>query len=315
MKPFFYYQGLEKLSDILRGDENIYLGIRPYGFHAGNKLTLTVYPYLLCELIEKKGKTPQFKMFLFINDYEQDKLDGPDPQLYPFNIYPLQTTFQHTPDPNGCCPSIVDHWQPIIEKEIKYINTHFPKVQVIAIRNSQMKTDPVFKDILMKTISEPHTIKDILKTNSAKLVLDTPVSFAKVICPNCRLAQTQTVDSTPDTINYTCDICKISAVARYEDNDYWFYHKILAVPRIDICKIDLCITGSDHYNEGDYLIRQELIKKFSPNTKLPLTLYTPVVTSNGKPMGKSKGNYKVAAFSFLYKQAKAVGNKDKLIMK
>lgn len=57
MKPYFLYNGIAGLAQTLTGTENVYLGIRPYAFHAGNMVTMIVYPLLLCREIERLGKT------------------------------------------------------------------------------------------------------------------------------------------------------------------------------------------------------------------------------------------------------------------
>jgi hypothetical protein len=101
MKPYFLYDGIIELAQTLAGTENIYLGIRPYAFHAGNMVTMVVYPLLLCREIEKLGKEAQFNFFIFINDWEQDRLAGPDTKTYPFNIFPLNTTFQYATNPDN----------------------------------------------------------------------------------------------------------------------------------------------------------------------------------------------------------------------
>jgi len=78
MKPYFLHQGLLELAPTLEGGENIYLGVRPYAFHAGNIVAMVIYPLLLCEEVEKLGKKAQFSFFVFINDWEQDRLAGLD---------------------------------------------------------------------------------------------------------------------------------------------------------------------------------------------------------------------------------------------
>ena len=45
MKPYFLHQGFLELASTLEGNENIYLGIRPYAFHAGNIVTMVIYPW------------------------------------------------------------------------------------------------------------------------------------------------------------------------------------------------------------------------------------------------------------------------------
>ena len=66
-KPYFFYSGIKELATTLSGKENIYLGIRPYGFHAGNKIPFVIYPMLYCEEMQRAGKIPAFNFFLFIN--------------------------------------------------------------------------------------------------------------------------------------------------------------------------------------------------------------------------------------------------------
>jgi len=88
MKPYLYFSGLKRLAKEINGDEIVHIGIRPYGFHAGNAMALVVYPYLLCKYFEKEKRVARFRFIISINDWEQDCLDGPDPLEYPFNIYP-----------------------------------------------------------------------------------------------------------------------------------------------------------------------------------------------------------------------------------
>lgn len=120
MKAYFFRDGIKKLAREISGKENIYLGIRPYGFHSGNTLPLVVYPRLLARTIKKRGIEPSFKLFVFINDYEQYKTTGPDSKKYPFNIHPQHSTFQYTNDPENKKLNIVDRWQPVIEKKCQH---------------------------------------------------------------------------------------------------------------------------------------------------------------------------------------------------
>lgn len=70
MKPYFLYKGLLDLAQTLEGNENIYLGIRPYAFHAGNMVTMMVYPLLLCREMEKLDKTAKFNFFIYRFNWE-----------------------------------------------------------------------------------------------------------------------------------------------------------------------------------------------------------------------------------------------------
>lgn len=290
MKPYFYLSGVRELADELRGDENIYLGIRPYGFHAGNMSTLVVYPILLCRELSKLGKIPRFNFYVFINDWEQHKLDGPDPKLYPFNILPKFTTWQFMPDPIDNKFSIVDFWEPIIFSGVSYINHYFPQTKIQTIRNSSMKQLPIMKKCLLQTIKKPEVVLEILKKNSTNQTLDKAI-YASAVCPKCNAARGDTKVIHRDIIVHKCSNCHTETKDKYEKFEYWFYHKPLALPRIATYKIDLCITGSDHYQEGDFVIRQKLMEAYKIKCSCPKTLYTPTIFGrNNMVMGKSKGN-------------------------
>lgn len=291
MKPYFLKDGIESLSKELTGTENIYLGVRPYGFHAGNATVFVVYPLLLCEALSKKGKIPKFTFYLFINDWEQDALAGPNPKEYPFNIFPNRTTFQHMDDPYGCCSSIVDHWEPIIKRNSLKIKEKFPEVKVECVRNSSMRDNSQLKYYLFKTIKEPKIVLEAIRKYTDKKILPNPIVYAMAICPKCHIGKGKTEILEGDRIRHSCEICGFAGEDDYRSFNFWFYHKVLALPRLDIFNIDLCITGLDHYNEGDFLIRKKLIEDFGNKIKLPKTLYTPMILgADGRQMGKSRGN-------------------------
>lgn len=305
MKPYFYKEGIVELAEEIEGNENIYLGIRPYGFHAGNALSLVIYPLLLCQKLTELKKVPRFNIFLFINDWEQDALVGPDVLKYPFNIWPRSTTFQYTADPNNCCKSIVDHWEPIIKMNIEEIRKKYPKVKIKSIRNSSMKNKDSMKEVVLKTIENPKLIYKILKTYSEKDIKIKPLRFCIAICTLCNTADGESEILKNKKVKHICNKCNKVFVKNYADFDYWLYHKPLALPRLEEFKIDICFTGADHYSEGDYFVRRELIKKFGRNIKYPKTLYAPVVLGNdGRIMGKSKGNDKYIKLSKLISIAK-----------
>jgi len=303
MKPYLYYDGLLSAAESLTGKENIYLGIRPYGFHAGNMMPFVVYPLLLCRQMEKLGKKIKFNFYIFINDWEQDKLDGPDPKTYIFNVYPQKTTFQFTPSSEDPTKTVVDYWEPIIYKGVSQLKKYYPDISIKVVRNSSMKNDPVMKYCLIKTIKSPELIADIFRKNTDKTVLDKPLQYAMAICPKCHWAKGQTfVDG--DNIIHQCSNCGQKSTDQYSNFEYWFYHKPLAIPRLEIYNIDLCITGADHYSEGDFIVRQKLIDYFGYKTKYPQTLYTPVVFGkNGLVMGKSKNNTGILPLDDLVKLA------------
>lgn len=313
MKPYFLYKGLLDLAQTLKGDENIYLGIRPYAFHAGNMVTMTIYPLLLCKKLERLGKTAKFNFFIFINDWEQDRLAGPDTKTYPFNIFPLNTTFQYATNQDNPSVNIVDYWQNPIVSGIKAIQELFPNVRITPIRNSEMKSNPIMKRCVIFTLKNPGEIAKILRERTTKQVLDQPLSYALAVCHHCQMAKGTTEIINVNTISHSCGHCGKKITAPYEHFDYWFYHKPLAIPRLEICNIDICITGFDHYNEGDYLIRQDLISLFDSKAKFPKTLYAPLLLGrNGDIMGKSRGNAEVVNINDLIKLVESNKESEKI---
>ena len=170
MKPYLYFGGLLKLAKDAKGTEVIHTGIRPYGFHAGNVMALIVYPYLLCKYLEKEGKEAKFKFVISINDWEQDALEGPDYHRYPFNIFPKHTILRYVSDKRGCCRSVVEHWGPIIERNVKMIKTKYPKVSFRFIKNSELVSKKICKELLMETLVNPRAQLNLLKKYSGKKV-------------------------------------------------------------------------------------------------------------------------------------------------
>lgn len=295
MKPYFHYQGICDLAETLTGNERIYLGIRPYGFHAGNATTLVVYPYLLCKELERLGKMPHFTFYVFLNDWEQESLDGPNPKLYPFNVMPKFTTWQYVKDPVDEKRSAVDFWEKVIINNINLVKHYYPNVNIIPSRNSQMKFYPEMKSTIYKTINHPEILMKILKKYTNKDILSEPAIFASAVCPYCHAARGVTSGNmSENTIFHLCGVCGKNTDGKYDDFDYWLYHKPLALPRIVAFNIDVCITGLDHYDEGDFVVKQKLLESYGFKYKYPKTLYSSSIFGmDGNVMGKSKGNAKL----------------------
>jgi|GEM_PF-768339 len=291
MKPYLYFGGLRNLAKDIRGDETIHLGIRPYGFHAGNQMALVVYPYLLCKYLGAEGKEPKLKFIFSINDWEQDCLDGPDIRRYPFNVYPKNSSLQFMPDEMGCHESITDHWQPVIEKNVALLKGSYPEISIRFVRNSSLRDDPFFKSLLKLTIKEPSSLSEIFKKHSNKEVFDSPVRYAGAICKKCFRSRGETILVGENEIKWVCQNCGFSICDSFDKFDYWWYHKPLFLARIKILNIDIAISGGDHYSEGDFLIRRAVIDKFAPEVRKPKMLFTPTILAlDGQKMSKSRNN-------------------------
>jgi lysyl-tRNA synthetase class I len=308
MKPYLYLKGLKELVHELNGNEIIHIGIRPYGFHAGNTVALIVYPFLLCKFFSDRGLVPKFRFVISINDWEQDALDGPDPRKYPFNIRPKTSSLQFTPDDFGCCRSIVDHWEKRIKDRVSLIQKKFKEISLKFVRNSELIEYESCRVFLAETVRNPRKQLAILKKHSDADILDEPIQFAGVVCPKCKKTKGDTRSSVGAEINWVCHTCSYSSSGDIRDFDYWWYHKPMLIARLDIFNVDVTLSGGDHFSEGDFNIRRDFIRTFSPKTKEPLMLFTPTVfAKDGNKMSKSRNN---TEFSDIGKLIKAMSDYD-----
>jgi hypothetical protein len=320
-KPYLYLDGLKKIVHTLNGKEKIHIGIRPFGFHAGNKMALLAYPYLLCEEMEKIGKKPEFTIFISFNDFEPNELSyleknngkyfykkiadyGEDEEpSCESNIFCERTNIGNLPDPNGCCDSVVDHYEKIIAHEIKnHFGKRFSTVSFQLVRNSSLINNKKFREYLYLSLTKPSLIAKIISGATGEKTIPSQAKYAGAICPECKSAHGETkvlfdfenfdnVLGDDEQISFKCENCGKSFTKKTRDFDYWIYHKPLLLPRLIIFDIDLCIRGGDHYRCGSVDVNSALLSRFEPNYKKPKTLITPVVMDcKGNKMSKSYKN-------------------------
>jgi len=300
---YLYLSGLKKIADRFSGKEIIHLGIRPYGFHAGNALALYAYPYLLCRELKKRNKKVQLTLIYSLNDYEQDEIDSPDKNLYPFNLKPKYTTFQFLPSEEYPNKTMAELWAPRIRENIGKLLVDFPELNIRYIKNSWLKEHPVFKKLLLKTLIENDCLSDIFRKYTDKKVLPGAI-YASAICKKCFCARNATPIKDGRIFSFLCTNCNQLNSGSFNDFDYWWYHKPLFLARMEIFKPDLTISGGDHYNEGDYEVRQAMAETFTPGQQMPDMLFTPVLLDpEGKRMSKSQGNARYGKIEEIIKLA------------
>lgn len=315
-KPYLFISGLREVAKNLRGDERIFIGIRPFGFHAGNIMPLIVYPYLLCEEVKRLGKPVEFKFYYSINDWEPDIPYGPDKANFPLNVWPKQHSLQFLQSNEDPDKTVVDFWQPIIEKHIRILLNHFNNVEIKVIRNSDLKYTNEFKKMILKTLKYPSDLGELMRANSGGNQLFGNVDFAGAVCPICKSAVGKTNIDLNNKIYYSCFICFYLSDGEYEDFDFWWHHKPMWVARVEYLKIDLAISGGDHYSEGDFKMRAAAANFFDPEIVIPKMLFTPTLISvDGIRMSKTKGNSLFGRIDTLIQKARAVDCEEFLIDK
>ncbi len=298
MKPYLYFEGLCELVKEIKGDETVHVGIRPYGFHAGNTIALVVYPYLLCKYLEKSGKIAKLNFVVSINDWEQDVLDGPNIKEYPFNVFPKNTSIYYIKDEKGCCESVADHWQPIIERNMTRLKESFKDISFRFVRNSTLINHVFCQNLLLQTLKNPREQLEILKANSNKKTLEDPVQYAGIICPECHRAHGKSQALENGNVFWKCNECSCEKEGELKQFQYWWYHKPMLLARLEIFNVDITLSGGDHFSDGDFGIRKAYINKYSPSTKEPYMLFTPTVLSaDGQKMSKSRNNTEFANIS------------------
>lgn len=287
---YLYLEGIEQLATEVKGNERIYTAIRPYALHAGNVLSIVVYPYLLCEATKKRGIEPEFEFAVSINDWEQDQLIGQDIHKYIFDAKPLHTTIAHTFDADG--QNMVEKWQPHIEQEVNKITKDFPKVKVRFIRNSSLRDNPLMKQTLYSTIQHRKEHKKLLLETTGKPTIGEDTHFANALCPQCLDANTNSEVLENDYIYTNCDNCGHKAKRHYNECDFWLYHKQLFPPRLAILDFQITISGADHYLQGDFEVRKALYEFIYRKPLPPLKMaFAPLLLApDGEKMSKSRKN-------------------------
>lgn len=289
-----YYggNGLRRLAERFRGDENFCLGIRPFGFHAGNMAACVAYPILLAEELEKQGKMPTFSLTCFLNDYEQHRVTGhascPDDDDEN-NIYPLDATMQFT-YPDSGQQSVVDIWESVIRRNLDAVSQRFPGVSVTVRRSSEIKESALFADTLRAGLNNADQIADICEDLTGVRVLR-PAEYARVVCPDCHTPVAKT-RMKGDKIDTRCPPCDRPIHGTYTDFDYWMNHKLLGIAKLaPEDNYVLWFTGSDHKKYRTDAIRRAIMERFNLLAKPCDRVYAPLlVREDGQKMGKSNHN-------------------------
>lgn len=304
MSVFLYLDGIRQAAKAMQGDETIHMGIRPYAMHAGNTLAIIAYPILLCEELERQGKTPRLKFLLSLNDWEQASLKGEDIYKFTFDVQPEHSTIEHSFEDDGQPTAQV--WGEKITEATQEITNRFPDVKIHAIRNSQLKKHEFMKQVIFKTIREKEALKDVLLRSSGRPTNNSNLYFANALCPNCKHANTNTAIQN-DVIITNCQSCEEIRKGEYDQFSYWLHHKPLFAARWKIFGFSHSISGGDHFNEGDVETRKALYEFYfgKPAQDLSMIFSPILIADNGLKMSKSRQNHYSVDLASLLRLAKS----------
>ncbi|MBI2887604.1 MAG: hypothetical protein HYY02_10395 [Chloroflexi bacterium] len=282
--------GLRALAQELRGDEVVHAGMRPYGFHAGNKAPILCYPILLGEEMLRRGVEPRFRYLVTLNDWETDGLAHP--AGYPLNVTPSGRSFQHQPDPDGCSPGLVDHWESHLRRELAPIQERFPAVQLSLVRASQIRDADGMQRALEAGLARPQEVRLLLEETLKVVILDAPLQFLGAVCPSCRSIQGETsYAGGRGAVTFRCAACGSASARPKEALDYWLYVHLLGAAKYLVFRPDVWIFGGDflEYRTVDFLDR--MVEALDGKPPAMKHLITPILLGpDGEKMSKSRGN-------------------------
>ena len=331
-KTLIGLKGLKKLANQVSGSENIAIGIRPYGFHAGNELTMYTYPWILCKMLKGMGKEPRFNFFICLNDieprrlkylyfekekgyfYKNEELIFTEEVPFEYNIFPRDTSFQYTPDTEGCCASMTDHWQKIIESKITRLKKDFPRINFTFIRASFMKNSPYYKQAIRFSLEKPEAFGKIVDKYEKVCFEKGFLSWSGAICPKCHTAQGKTKLSG-EKVSFECEQCKKKYSKKIDELSFWMHHLFIVPARLKMFGIDIFFRGYDHYSCKHIEMTEKLYEKLFKEKLAVKTIVPPlIVGSDGKKMGKTWANEKTID-SELLKELALSCNDEKIILK
>lgn len=287
--------GISSVAHEVCGTERIDMGVRPFGFHAGNIASTIVYMELLCRKTAQLGKDVNFHVSFCLSDTEQHIITGhpnaPDKDDEA-NIYPKGKTLQYT---ESVCEgvTVVDAWKPLYKVALETLTKKWPGISWDMYKTSQLVHNETFLDILTRTIHDPDPITSIIESATGKKV-HKPADFVRAVCPWCNIPASKTTISPKKQIKLECSDCLRRGTFLPENLDYWTHHAIAIVGEwACLEKYDIGICGYDHYAIGSERLWLGLAKHFGCEEKIldTLRLYSPLVLSyDGRKMGKSNGN-------------------------
>ena len=281
-----YREGLQNVAEALRGNEVLYSGIRPYDYHAGNRIVLAVYPHLLARSVARRGVTPRFRYVITLNDLEPSIFDG----------LALRAT-----GPSYQLATPVDAIIDKLESDLIHLRQEFPDVVIEYFKSSDMVRTPHFERATQILLQDPMELlrlyfrEEVLALMPAEMVARS--EFFGLVCPACKVPVP--ARQTPRLGDATCQGCGVALAARGAMH-YWLYFIPLLALKLRVVQPDVALLG------GDYLEPDEAAPMLKQPCKLdeilefygmlergrPLTFLTPplLMGKDNQKMSKSLGN-------------------------
>jgi hypothetical protein len=281
-----YREGLQQVAETLKGDEVLYSGIRPYDYHAGNRIVLAVYPHLLARSVAARGVKPRFRYVITLNDLEPSAYDG----------LALRAS-----GPSYQIATVVDAIIDKLETDLVHLRREFPDVVIEYFKSSDMVRTPHFERTTQILLQDPMELmrlyfrEEILAQMPREMVAGS--EFFGLVCPTCKVPVP--ARQAPRLGDATCQGCGVALAARGAMH-YWLYFIPLLALKLRVVQPDVALLG------GDYLEPDEMAPLLKQPCKLdeilelygmldagrPLTFLVPplLMGKDNQKMSKSLGN-------------------------
>lgn len=297
MGIYLYWKGLVELAGKAKGNENVLIGARPNGFHAGSELALFVYPWHLCNEIKKQGKEASFSFTISLNDMEPAALkyllfDEEMKQYFcdeekavmsgaehNYNIFPKTTSFQFMPDKYNCCISAVDHWENLLRENIARLKKDFPGITINIVRASTLKNSDLFSSVILGLLKNPKELGEIISRHSSVCFNEGALNWAGAICPLCHSANGNTL-ARDKKVFFDCNNCGESGEYNFAQASFWVHHLAILPPRLRLFETDICILGNLQYAQKYVDISRAWHKKLYGESLFVDSLIVPVVSES-----------------------------------
>lgn len=271
-----YRNGLEELASSLSGTERIYAGIRPYGYHAGNRIVLAVYPHLLARMLAARGVEPRFEYVVTLNDVE--------PRAYDYG------SFQPV-GPVGDDAEIAKTVD-TLEADLVRLRAEFPSVSIRYLRSSEIFETPLF-DRCGKILSGATALETFLTEDLMSQITFEGGEFSGLACVACGIT-TRLHPGAP------CTACGSPLATEPRSRAFWMHYVPLISMKLAHIEPDVAILGGDYLDTADELLlfmrHQNMLEAIwafydlIASRRLTMLCSPVLLGPDGRKMSKSLGN-------------------------
>lgn len=184
---------------------------------------------------------------------------------------------------------MVDYWGPIIISHMNLIRQVHPGVTIRYLRTSDLRSVPLFGDVLNVSINHADEVASIFAEVSGKHV-HLPAEFARVVCPSCEIPIPKT-KIEKDIVRASCQ-CGAEVCEHFSEANYWLNHNMVGIAKLTLQdNYFLWMLGYDHKQFHSGGIKAKIMSHFGLAAQDCNRIYAPLLLrEDGRKMSKSSYN-------------------------